>query len=158
MKQLLLLTVLGFAATLAQAGHENAGLGFTNAGDQAIYKALNVEEIDLNPGIAGVGRFGKIVGGLKCERSQIVVPNAQVNYDCAYDVENSDDQAIYESLNVEAEILNAGIAGVSRTRKSVGDLTCYSSLLIYPGAETSYSCSYDVEQPAPVKKPRHGQY
>lgn len=51
------------------------------------------------------------------------------------------DAAIYEALNVEAEVLNPGIAGSSRTRKSVGGLVCYKSIVIVPGAKPSYSCT-----------------
>jgi hypothetical protein len=52
-----------------------------------------------------------------------------------------DDSAIYESLNVEEEVLNPGIAGSSRTRKSVGGLVCEKSTIIVPGSMPSYSCS-----------------
>lgn len=48
--------------------------------------------------------------------------------------------AIYEALNVEEEVLNPGMAGSSRTRKSVGGLVCEKSLVIVPGAKPNYSC------------------
>lgn len=52
-----------------------------------------------------------------------------------------DDGAIYESLNVEEEVLNPGITGSSRTRKSVGGLVCEKSTIVVPGSMPSYSCS-----------------
>ena len=156
MKQLLL-AVLGFAASVAQAGHENAGIGTPRGGDEAIYESLMVEAIYLNPGIAGVGRFGKYVGGLACERSQVIVPDAPIYYSCTFESYAEGDEAIYESLNIAEEVLNAGIAGSSRTRKAVGDLTCYRSMLIFPGSVPSYSCAYTVEQTVEqtVRQPRH---
>jgi hypothetical protein len=52
-----------------------------------------------------------------------------------------DDGAIYEALNVEEEVLNPGIAGASKTRKSVGGLVCEKSTLVVPGSLPTYSCS-----------------
>lgn len=48
--------------------------------------------------------------------------------------------AIYEALIVEEEVLNPGIAGSSRTRKSVGGLVCEKSSVLVPGAQPHYSC------------------
>lgn len=48
--------------------------------------------------------------------------------------------AIYESLNVDEEVLNPGIAGSSRKRKSVGGLVCEKSLVMVPGQQPHYSC------------------
>lgn len=53
-----------------------------NNNAEEIYNALNVEAINLNPGIAGASRFEKSVGGLSCIRSLIIVPNATPEYEC----------------------------------------------------------------------------
>lgn len=51
--------------------------------DRAIYEALNVEEVDLNPGIAGSRRTQKSVGGLTCTKSLTIVPRAKPSYSCS---------------------------------------------------------------------------
>lgn len=54
-----------------------------NNNAKAIYNALNVKEVNVNPGIAGSYRLQKKVGGLVCEKSAIVVPNARPEYICS---------------------------------------------------------------------------
>jgi hypothetical protein len=49
---------------------------------RSIYNALNAKEQFLNPGIAGSGRFLKLVGGLACMKSVLIVRRAKVEYDC----------------------------------------------------------------------------
>ena len=51
--------------------------------DEAIYKALNVKEVALNPGIVGASHLQKSVGGLVCTKSTVIYPNAQPTYSCA---------------------------------------------------------------------------
>mgnify|MGYP006898468617 CR=1 FL=1 len=51
--------------------------------DAAIYNALNVEEVDLNPGIAGSRRTQKSIGGLTCTKSLTIVPLAKPSYSCS---------------------------------------------------------------------------
>ena len=54
----------------------------SNENFSLIYNALKIKEVRLNPGIIGVGRFEKSVGGLSCVRSVVVVPNAVPTYEC----------------------------------------------------------------------------
>lgn len=49
---------------------------------EQIYKALRAKQVNLNPGIAGLGRIQKSVGGLTCIASTLIVPNAQTSYSC----------------------------------------------------------------------------
>lgn len=49
---------------------------------EEIYSALDVVEVDLNPGIVGASRTEKAVGGLSCIRELIIVPNAVPAFDC----------------------------------------------------------------------------
>ena len=53
------------------------------ADDRAIYNALNVSEVALNPGIAGLGRFSKTVGRLVCLKETLIVAKAKTNYSCS---------------------------------------------------------------------------
>lgn len=55
----------------------------TKRDDAAIYNALNVEEVDLNPGIAGSRRTQKSIGGLTCTKSLTIVPRAKPSYSCS---------------------------------------------------------------------------
>ncbi len=55
-----------------------------------VYQALNVKEVQLNPGIMGVGHFGKYVGGLSCERSSAVVQHPVTTYTCKVAKEKSE--------------------------------------------------------------------
>ncbi len=82
MMKTLIITAALFFALIAQAGQENFGVGIGQYKPEAIYKALKVKAVNLNPGIVGVGRFQKSVGGLVCLREQIVVPNAKPTFEC----------------------------------------------------------------------------
>lgn len=53
------------------------------SGDEAIYNSLNVQEVALNPGIAGVGRFSKTVGRLTCLKEILIVPPFSPKYRCS---------------------------------------------------------------------------
>jgi len=64
----------GFAYSCKLSENNNAEL---------IYKALDVEAVNLNPGIAGSYRLGKSVGGLECVKSSVVYPNAQPDFTCS---------------------------------------------------------------------------
>ncbi len=105
-----------------------------------IYKALNVKEEILNPGIAGTSRRAKTVGGLSCYSSILVYPGAKATYTCAIDNKHEDHEAIYNALKVKEVATNPGIAGSSKMEKSVGGLTCDKSRVVYPGAPVSYAC------------------
>lgn len=50
--------------------------------NEAIYNALNVKPVALNPGIAGVGRGVKKVGGIACLREQLIVLGASPTFTC----------------------------------------------------------------------------
>ncbi len=47
-----------------------------------VYQALNVKEVQLNPGMVGSSHFIKDVGGLSCERSSAVVMHPVTTYTC----------------------------------------------------------------------------
>ena len=72
----------GKVRTYAAAGNNELSPVRPLQDDEAIYKALNVEEVDLNPGIVGAFRRQKSVGGLVCIASAVVVPNAKTSYSC----------------------------------------------------------------------------
>lgn len=50
--------------------------------DQAIYDALNVKEVAINPGITGSSAFAKSVATLTCTKRMIFVPHAVPSYAC----------------------------------------------------------------------------
>lgn len=58
-----------------------------NVNAQAIYEALKVKEVALNPGIGGSYRVSKSVGGLVCIKSKAVVPDAQEEFTCDFPVQ-----------------------------------------------------------------------
>lgn len=137
MKSLVL--VLLSLTTFAQAGVPGSDLfrgrpsiQSVNLEAQKIYDALNVEAVEVNPGIAGSMRLRKAVGGLTCEMSRVVVPNVVTYYNCelANEVEGVNHEAIFEALNVEAVHLNPGFAGKFRVRKVVANLSCTMSELL----------------------------
>lgn len=147
--KMLTLALLTFA-TVAQAGVPGSDVLRgrpvilpVNKDAQAIYEALNVEAVHLNPGVAGSGRFGKSVGGLSCEMSRVIVPNAVAHYSCTLLADGESDevnhQAIFDALNVEPQYLNPGIAGRFRVRKQVGNLSCVTSQLL-SSQEAHTSC------------------
>lgn len=137
--KLVFLAVLGLSS-LTFAGQENAGLGpsFYNPGQ--IYEALNVEAVAMNPGIAGVGHFRKSVGGLACDKSTVIYPNAQPSYSCVVDETAEDFKAIYQALKVKGKLVNPGIAGRFRVVKSIGGLTCVKSQIVDHRAKVTYGC------------------
>lgn len=47
-----------------------------------IYESLDVPEFHLNPGIAGISRIEKSVGGLTCIKSRTIIPSSEVTYEC----------------------------------------------------------------------------
>lgn len=47
-----------------------------------IYESLDVPEFHLNPGIAGISRIEKSVGGLTCIKSRTLIPSSEVTYEC----------------------------------------------------------------------------
>ncbi len=49
---------------------------------EAIYKAMKVKEVALNPGIVGASRTLKQAGGLSCIRSLVIYPNAKPTFEC----------------------------------------------------------------------------
>ena len=49
---------------------------------EEIYNALDVVEVNLNPGIVGASRTEKAVGGLSCIKELVIVPEAVPSYDC----------------------------------------------------------------------------
>lgn len=141
-----MITILTVISSLAFAGHENEGIGKGSAYNaEAIYTALNVKEVAVNPGFAGVSRLVKSVGGLTCEKAVVVYPNAKPSYSCTIDQSAENFKAIYLALGVKAVAVNPGIAGVGRFVKSVGGLTCQVATLIYPKAKPSYSCEMAAE-------------
>lgn len=81
------LSVLEINSVAARGGKKsfyaygNEKLNINN--DEAIYNALNVKEVVLNPGITGASRTQKSVGGLVCEKTLIMVPNAVPTYSCS---------------------------------------------------------------------------
>ncbi len=60
----------------------SCSLGQNNNG-KAIYQALAVKEINVNPGIAGSSKFEKSIGGLVCSKSLIIYPGAKPDYLCS---------------------------------------------------------------------------
>lgn len=56
-------------------------LDVTLKDDAAIYNALNVRPVAINPGIAGKSGFAKEVGSLTCTRRELITP-APVEYSC----------------------------------------------------------------------------
>jgi hypothetical protein len=144
MKKIVL--ILMCAATTAMAtGQESAGVGQNNINAKAIYKALDVKAVAENSGIAGSSREVKSVGGLTCDKSRIVVPGSKDSYGCSIEQSLLKSELIYKALKVKEVALNPGIAGSSEVRKRVGGLTCVRSLVIYPGAVPSYSCTTIVD-------------
>ncbi|MBC7466347.1 MAG: hypothetical protein H7256_10175 [Bdellovibrio sp.] len=128
-------------SSLAFGGQENAGIGYNLYNPGAIYEALNVEAVALNPGVAGVGHFRKTVGGLTCEKSTIIMPNAKPKYSCEIDQKAENFGAIYEALKAKVKVLNPGIVGAARLQKSVGGLSCIKATIVVPQAKPSYSCT-----------------
>ncbi len=107
---------------------------------EEIYSALDVVEVDLNPGIVGASRTEKAVGGLSCIRELIIVPDAIPTFDCAISKANSAEE-IYSALDVVEVDLNPGIVGASRTEKAVGGLSCIRELIIVPNAVPAFDCT-----------------
>jgi len=108
---------------------------------QSIYEALDVEAIQVNPGINGVYRLEKGVGGLYCAKSKVVSPNAEDEYFCDLLVEEMDAEAIYNALLVEEVADEPMRFGAMRFFKSVGELVCLKSKIVYPGSKFEYSCT-----------------
>ncbi len=112
---------------------------------EKIYKALKVKETVLNPGIVGSSRTEKSVGGLICEKSVIIVPNAKPTYSCRTDDSQANFEAIYKAMDVKEKTLNPGIVGSSRKMKVAGGLVCIRSVIVVPNAKPQYECEIDVE-------------
>lgn len=130
-----------FVCLVALSGLVLVSPAFASLYDAAkIYKALNVKEVNLNPGIAGSSRTEKAIGGLSCIRSLLIAPGSKPSFACTVDNKNEDPKAIYSVLKVKEINVNPGIAGSSRLRKSVGGLTCEKSRSVYPGAPIDYQC------------------
>jgi hypothetical protein len=72
-KIMTLLSLMILATSPAFAGTYSA---------KKIYNALKIEGVYLNPGIAGVSRKQKSVGGLTCIRAVVVYPNAVPTFTC----------------------------------------------------------------------------
>lgn len=49
---------------------------------QSIYEALDVIEESLNPGIAGAYNIQKSIGGLICQKSRLILPDAPEVFAC----------------------------------------------------------------------------
>lgn len=136
----LITTAALFFALIAQAGQENFGVGIGQYKPEAIYKALKVKAVNLNPGLAGSSLYQKSVGGLSCTRTLIIVPGAKPTYECAIDTTKENFEAIYKALKVKEEALNPGIVSVGRFQKSVGGLVCLRELIVVPNAKPTFEC------------------
>lgn len=140
----LTLSLVSLNALARGGGKESDGLPCPKCGTNAaaIYEALDVAEVYATPeGYAGVSTYAKSVGGLECERSHVVYPNAPETYTCKLGADDRDDQAIYEALNVEERNgTPKGILGVSTLVKSVGSLTCYRRSPVVPHPVSHYQC------------------
>jgi len=134
----IIIAILGLSS-FAFAGQENQGIGHVAYNPQEIYDALTVSAVAENPGIAGVYRYVKSVGGLTCEKA-LMATQISPSYTCEIDQQTEDFGAIYNSLSVEAIQENPGFVGVYRAKKSVGGLTCESSKIVVPGAVVKYTC------------------
>jgi len=107
---------------------------------QLIFEALNVEEFNPYPGICGSYSFIKEIGGLKCSRSGIVIPNDKPYYRCDLDSDYNG-QLIYESLNVKEFDRYPGIDGSYSYIKAIGNLECSKSgVVVYTPTEPDYVC------------------
>lgn len=136
--------------SLAMAGQENAGIGGPNKKNMyqpsEIYSALNVQAANVNPGMAGLRRQEKSVGGLTCvrEQSAAVTLKSRIQHSCSIDHEQVDFGAIYNALNVEEQKSNQPKVGGSwLVQKSVGGLTCFKSTRsAILKVSVSYNCKF----------------
>jgi hypothetical protein len=107
---------------------------------EAIYGALNVKEVALNPGIVGASRLQKSVGGATCIRSLIIYPGAKPTFECSFDKKAQNFAMVYKALNVKEVQLNPGIVGVGRFSKDVGGLSCERSSTVVQHPVMTYTC------------------
>lgn len=140
MKKLFVLACLSLIWGVATPAHAASN------GADAIYDALSIVETDLTPGLVGGGNFEKSVGGLSCQRHQVITapPFPPARYECAL-VEMTDsarnDAAIYMSLNVqEVNITPPGLLGSVTWQKTVGGLVCEKQQAVVPRPVPSFAC------------------
>lgn len=141
MKNAIMLLILGMGLIANASGHENFGTGLKQYNPQAIYKALKVQEVFVNPGIVGSRKSVKSIGGLNCTREEAIVLNPIPTYYCEIDQTLQNFEAIYNSLKkVKENVLNPGAVGVRQTEKFVGGLLCTRELIVVPNAIPTYNC------------------
>lgn len=150
MKKIILTIAVTATALFAQArGQENYGIQAPHSfsyNPQKIYEALNVKEVQLNPGIVGASRTLKAVANLECTRSLVVVPNAVPNYECTVnDNKKEDFRAIYKALKVKEVQVNPGMVGANRFQKSVGGLICEKSYAVVLKPVAHYTCEFEMQ-------------
>ena len=108
-----------------------------------IYKALDVKPKDVTGGRLGAVTMEKSVGGLVCTESHPVVPKPKPSYTCTLAQKNNA-AAIWNALKVEAEDQTDGRLGATTHTKSVGELDCTETKVVYPGAKPKYECDLDL--------------
>lgn len=121
-------------------------------GLEQLYEAINVQEVDArqvdergNPSL-GAMIMEKSVGGLKCRKTTVVVPNAVPSYFCMMS-SASDATLIYKALDVREfdprplDSRGNPPLGAIVTAKTIGKLTCTKSVATVPRPKPKYSCS-----------------
>ena len=136
-------------SSIAFAGQENYGIGgphkVSDYQPAQIYGALNVDEVDVNPGVAGRRRSEKSVGGLTCskELSAAITLKSKIIFACEINQEDVDFSAIYKSLDVKETTANKPkVGGPTIRQKAVGGLTCSKSTVAGPKMKVSYNCKF----------------
>ena len=129
-----------FALAFISLISSNIVVAGTNTSSKAIYNALTVRAVNVNPGILGSSRLEKSVGNLTCTMSTVIYPNAKPSYGCSLG-QNNNPKAVYNALNVKEVNMNPGIAGSYRLQKAVGGLVCEKSAIVVLNARPEYMCS-----------------
>jgi len=147
MKTIILMALV--TSSFAFAGQENYGIGGPNKASAyqpaQIYSALNVEEVDANPGVAGRRRTEKSVGGLTCSKElpAAITLKSKISFACEIDQDNVDFAEIYKALDVKETAANKPkVGGATIRQKSVGGLTCAKSTVAGPKMKVSYNCKF----------------
>ncbi len=109
--------------------------------DKEIYNALEVQAVDLTPGMAGAYKFEKKVGGLSCIKTGVVYPGAEASYTCSLG-NHVDAQKIYDALNTEEtyDDYDGDLYGFYEERKEVANLSCKKESMNWRGTKPRYSC------------------
>lgn len=111
---------------------------------EAIYKALNVQEVNVTPqGLAGSTLKTKTAGELFCQSKRVVYPGAKPTYVCTLRPGNRHHDEIYEALNIkEQRTSGRGYGGGATYRKSTGGFVCIKTVKSAGGYKTNVRCHF----------------